>query len=318
MNWIKRNKFFAIALVLAMGMLGGAGYYDWQSWSHNAAALVRLNEIYDNLRNLTGQNDQKPSSGNETNIVAAQDQTRRLRAWNTQARNYFQPIEPIPSAGNRPIRAGGSTEEFSFALTRTLAQMQHDAAVASVTLPPNFPFSFTAERNLMTFAPGSLGPLAEQLGEAKTITDILYAAQINTLESLQRVRVSDDDNAGQQSDYIADSPETNDLAVLTPWQITFLAFSPEIAQVLDGFAASPHAIIVKGINVQPAEATVAAQVVSEYNGYGRYAAPAAALPLRGLRVQGGRAGRGGLETVLDERLLRVTIEIEIVKLTPGN
>ena len=312
MNWIKRNKFFAIALVLAMGMLGGAGYYDWQSWSHNAAELVRLNEIYANLRNLT---DQKPSPGNETvdNVAAAQDQTRRLRAWNTQARNYFKPIEPIPPAG-----AARSKEEFSFALTRTLAQMQHDAAVASVTLPPNFPFSFTAERNLMTFAPGSLGPLAEQLGEAKTITDILYAAQINTLESLQRVRVSDDDNAGQQSDYIADSPETNDLAVLTPWQITFLAFSPEIAQVLDGFAASPHAIIVKGINVQPAEATVAAQVVPEYNGYGRYAAPAAALPLRDLRVQGGRAGRGGLETVLDERLLRVTIEIEIVKLTPGN
>jgi len=314
-NWIKRNKFFAIALVLAMGMLGGAGYYGWQSWSRNAAALVRLNEIYANLRNLT---DQKPSPGNETvdNVAAAQDQTRRLRVWNTQARNYFQPIEPIPSAGNRPIRAGGSTEEFSFALTRTLAQMQHDAAAASVTLSPDFPFSFTAERNLMTFAPGSLGPLAEQLGEAKAITGILYVAQINTLENLQRIRVSDDDNAGQQSDYIADSPETNDLAVLVPWQITFLAFSPEIAQVLDGFAASPHAIIVKGINVQPAEATVAAQMVPEYNGYGRYAATA--LPGRGIRVQGGRAGRGGLETVLDERLLRVTIEIEIVKLTPGN
>ena len=310
MNWIKRNKLFAIALALAMGMLGGAGYYDWQSWSRNAAAFVRLNEIYDNLRNLT---DQKPSPGNETvdNIAAAQDQTRRLREWDGQARNYFQPIEPIPSS------AGRSSEEFSQALGRTIAQMQHDAAAANVTLPPDFLFSFTAERNLMTFAPGSLGPLAGQLGEAKTITDILYAAQINTLESLQRVRVSDDDNAGQQSDYIADSPETNDLAVLTPWQITFMGFSPQIAQVLDGFVASPHAIIVKGINVQPAEATVAGQV-PEDNPYGRYAVPAGALPLRGTRAQEGRAGRGGLQTVLDERLLRVTIEIEVVKLTPGN
>ncbi len=306
MNWIKRNKIFAIALVLALGMLGAAGFYDWQSWDRNAAAFVKLNEIYDNLRNL------KPSSGNETNIVAAQDQTRRLREWNSQARNYFQPIEPIPPAARR------SSEEFSFALSRTLAQMQHDAAAANVTLPPDYAFSFTAERNAMTFAPGSLGPLAGQLGEAKTITDILYAAQINTLESLQRVPISADENAGQQSDYIADSPETNEQAVLTPWQITFLAFSPEIAQVMDGFVASPHAIIVKGINVQPAEATVAGQVMPEYNGYGRYAAPAAALPLRGIRAQEGRAGRGGLQTVLDERLLRVTIEIEIVKLTPGN
>lgn len=313
MNWIKRNKFFAIALVLAMGMLGGAGYYDWQSWNRNAAAFVRLNEIYANLRNLT---DQKPSPGNETvdNIAAAQDQTRRLREWNIQARNYFQPIEPIPSAARR------STEEFSFALTRTLAQMQHDAAAANVTLPPDYAFSFTAERNLMTFAPGSLVPLAEQLGEAKTITDILYAAQINTLESLQRVPVSADDNAGQQSDYIADSPETNEMAVLTPWQFTFLAFSPEIAQVLDGFVASPHAIIVKGINVQPAEATVAGQAPEDnaYNRYNRFAAPADVWSRRGIQAQGVRAGRGGLQTVLDERLLRVTIEIEIVKLTPGN
>ncbi|HUZ07863.1 MAG TPA: Amuc_1100 family pilus-like protein [Candidatus Paceibacterota bacterium] len=314
MNWIKRNKFFSIALVLAMGMLGAAGFYDWQSWSLNEAKFDRLDEIYTKLSEL------KPSSGNEDNIAAAQEQTRRLRAWNVQARNYFQPIEPIPSPARR------SSEEFSQALSRTIAQMQHDAAAANVSLPPDYAFSFTAERNLMTFAPGSLGPLAEQLGEAKTITGILYAAQINTLESLQRVPVSADDTAGQQSDYIADSPETNDLAVLTPWQITFLAFTPEIAQVLDGFVASPHAIIVKGINVQPAEATGAAQAPEDnnYNGfdrYARYAAPAGVLPRRGIPAQEGRAiraGRGGLQTVLDERLLSVTIEIEIVRLTPGN
>lgn len=292
-------------------MLGGAGYYDWQSWSRNAAAFVRLNEIYDNLRNL------KPSSGSEDNLTAVQDQTRRLREWNIQARNYFQPIKPIPSA------AGRSSEEFSQALSRTIAQMQHDAAAASVTLPPDYAFSFTAERNLMTFAPGSLGPLAEQLGEARTIADILYAAQVNTLESLQRVRVSADDLAGQQSDYISDSPVTNEMAVLVPWQITFLAFSPEIAQVLEGFVASPHAIIVKGINVQPAEATATGQAPADngLNGldrYGRYATPAGVLPRRGIPALAGRAGRGGLETVLDEKLLRVTVEIEIVKLTPGN
>jgi hypothetical protein len=314
-NWIKRNKFFAIALVLAIGMLGGAGYYDWQSWSRNAAAFGSLNEIYDTLTKLTHA---PLSPGNETvdNIGAAQEQIRRLREWNSKAGNYFQPIEPIPSA---VAGAGGRTEEFSFALSRTLAQMQHDAAVASVALPPDFPFSFTAERNRMTFAPGSLGPLSAQLGEAKAITGILYAAQINRLESLQRVRVSDDDNAGPQSDYITESPVTNEQAVLTPWQITFLGFSPQIAAVLDGMAASPHGIIVNGINVQRDETEDTAQPGME-NNMPRNMPGYINTPdnMRDDRFQAARRGRGGLQTVLDEQLLRVTVEIEIVKLTPGN
>ena len=318
MNWIKRNKFFALALILALGMLGAAGYYDWQSWSLNEAKFDHLDDIYKNLRNLTGK---RPSPGNDAvdNIATAQQQASQLNAWNRQARNYFQPIEPIPPnlqggmRGNRPSGVG-RTQEFAQALSRTIAQMQHDAAAANVTLPPDYGFSFTAERNRVNFAPGSLGPLSEQLGAVKTVTEILYAAQINTLEGVQRVRVSDDDTAGPQSDYIAESPTTSDQAILTPWQITFSAFSPEIAKVLAGFAASPHGIIVKGINVQRAEAADIGQSPAD----NRFAPPAGASPGRDMSARGGRAGRGGLQTVLDEHLLRVTIEIEIVKLSPGN
>jgi hypothetical protein len=201
-----------------------------------------------------------------------------------------------------------NTEEFGKGLSRTIKQLQDEAAAANVALPPDYGFSFTAERNRLTFAPGSLDPLAVQLGEVKTISEILLAAQINTLDGVQRVRVSDDDTAGPQSDYIDEIPQTNNLAVLTPYQITFRAFSPEIAQVLAGFENSRHGFIVKGINVQRADgSTEATGGASLPNNPIDAPPPVAPAP-----------GTGGLQTVLKEQLLRVTIEVEIVKLSQGN
>jgi len=302
MGWIKRNKLFAVSVILALGMLGAAGFYDYQSWSRNDAAFSNLNEIYGKLHGLTGK---KISAGNDKvdNIKAARDQEGRLQAWISQARKYFQPIKRIPDASNGALR----TEEFKQALDRTIAQLQQDARGANVALPPDYGFSFTAERNRVTFAPGSLDPLSVQLGEVQVISEILFDAQINSLDGVQRQRVSDDDTAGTQSDYIDESSQTNDFAVLTPYQITFRAHTPEIAEVLGGFENSPHGFIVKGINVQRAEGTSDAT--------GAAATPAPAEPAMMPAMPG---GRGGLQTVLKEQLLRVTIEVEIVKLSPGN
>jgi hypothetical protein len=102
-----------------------------------------------------------------------------------------------------------------------------------------------AQRDLVKFSPAAWEPLAAQLGEVKTIAEILFAARVNSLDGIQRVRVSDDDASGPQADYFDDHSVTNNLAVLTPYQITFRSFSPEIAQVLAGFASSPHGFIVK-------------------------------------------------------------------------
>ena len=72
MAWIKRNLFFVIGGILAIGLLGAAGYYNYKGWSHNTAEFDKLNEIYGTLRNLTGQ---KPSPGNDKvdNIAASRE-----------------------------------------------------------------------------------------------------------------------------------------------------------------------------------------------------------------------------------------------------
>jgi len=299
MAWIKRNLFFVIGGMLALGLLGAAGFYNYKGWSHNTAKYDQLKEIYGTLRNLTSQ---KPSPGNEKvdNIKAAKEQEAQIRDWIRQAAHYFQPIAPIPNTGNNAV----SSEAFAGALRRTIDQLQHEAEAASVTLPPQYNFSFKAQRDLVRFQPGSLGSLAAQFGEVRTIAEILYAAKVNSLDGIQRVRVSDDDANGPQADYLDGHSVTNNLAVLTPYQITFRSFSPEIAQVLTGFASSPHGFIVKSISVQAA-GTLAAT------------SPDATAPSPSpTPVPTVTPGRGGLQTVLNEQLLRVTLVVEVVKLLP--
>jgi hypothetical protein len=299
MAWLKRNLFFVIGGILALGLLGAAGFYNYKGWSHNSTAFDKLNEIYGTLRSLTGQ---KPSPGNDKvdNIVVAREQERQIRDWIRQAADYFQPMAPIPNTGNNAV----SSEAFAAALRRTIDQLQREADTASVTLPPKYNFSFEAQRSLVKFDTRSLGALATQFGEVKTISEILFAARVNSLDGIQRVRVSDDDANGPQADYFADHSVTNNLAVLTPYQITFRSFSPEIAQVLAGLASSPHGFIVKSISIQAAGAPAATSPDASAPSPSPASAPVVT------------PGRGGLQTVLNEQLLRVTLVVEVVKLLP--
>ena len=321
MGWIKRNLFFVIGGGVALVLLGGAGYYNYQGWSRNSAAADKLNEIYGTLQNLA---QEKPAPGNESinNTAIAKEQERQVRAWVAQAHACFQPLPAIPPGG--PV----TSEAYAAALRRTIDQLQHEAEGAGVLLPPKYDFSFTAQRPLVKFASGSLGFLAAQLGEGRAMAGILFAARINALDGFQRVRVSDDDNNGPQSDYLDKHPATNELAVLTPYVVTFRCFSPELARVIAGFATSSNTFIVKAVNVQPDRAggagsgEPAAGVAVMPGGYPPGMGAPGRIPGEFFPQPGAApapqpvAGRGGLPVVLKEQLLRITMEVELVKLLP--
>jgi hypothetical protein len=304
MGWLKRNLFFAIGILAALGLLGAALYYDYKSWEQNNAALSNLNEIYTQLQNNTvpdghGHNV-SPGNSQVDNVKAAIEQAGQLTDWIRQARAYYQPIESVPNPTNGPI----SNEAFAGALHQTLDTLQREAEVANVQLPPQFLFSFTAQSDKVVFAPGSVELLARQLGEVQAILETLYAGRVNALESIQRVPVSDDDTAGPPSDYLGDRAVTSDMAVLTPYQLTFRGFSPEVAQALEAFAASPHGFIIKTMSVLPANMNNTPNGAP--NGDQGNGAPAPMPPSNGAFV-----------TALTEHELRITMEIEVVKLSPG-
>jgi hypothetical protein len=126
--------------------------------------------------------------------------------------------------------------------SNTIDHLQREATNNSVILPPKYKFSFEAHLGRVQFAPGSLEPLAVQLGEVKAIASILNLARINALDGIRRARVSSDDNAGPPADYLDLKSTTNELAVITPYEVTFRSFTPELASVLAGLAASIRAI----------------------------------------------------------------------------
>ena len=245
MAWIKRNLFFAIAGAVSLVLMGLAGYYAYSKWALNNTNFESLNNDYEELKRL---NNAPIHPGNDkiNNIQIAQDQQRELREFIKKTRAYSQNISPIPDIPRI------SDPDFSTALTRTIDRMQKDATNNSVTIPPDYAFSFQAEKNKVGFNNAGLAPLSVQLGEVKTICSVLFQAKINSLDNLRRERVSADDTGGPQTDYHGEKSVTNELAILTPYEVTFKCFSSELAAVLSGFASSPNGIIVKTINVKSA------------------------------------------------------------------
>jgi len=320
MAWIKRNLFFVIGGIVALAGLGATGFYIYTAWDKNTKASDGpggLREVVANLKTLT---EQKPSPGNDKvdNIKIALEQDKLVKQWVASSVAYFEPIPSIPAAGSV------SVANFSGALQNTLKQLRNEADAAGVVLPPKYDFSFAAEKDKLQFSPAGLEPLAAQLGEVKMISELLFAARINALDGIQRVRMSDDDVGASQSDYIEERPVTNDLAVITPYVITFRCFTPELSRVVSGFAKAPNNFIIKTVNVQPAGAATA--MAGPGGSYVGEAPPMARMPGEGyappMQPPAGQpatgAGRGGLQPVLKEQLLRVTAEIELVKLLPKN
>jgi hypothetical protein len=303
MGWIKRNLFFVIVGGVALGLLGLAGFYIYSGWARNSEASDKLTEVYGTLKNLQSQS---PSPGNEKvdNAKIAKEQQRQVQAWIKSAEKYFQPISGIPASANV------TSEAFAGALRRTVDALQREAESAGVALPPKYDFSFSAQRPLVKFSEGSLDSLAMQLGEVKTIAEIIFNAHVNALDSIQRGRVSTDDAAGSQGDYIEEPSVTNNLVVMTPYVVTFRSFTPELSRVIAAFAASSNAFLIKDINIQPAGASAltAANSMSA-SAPGMMGMPPPAAPPT-------MADKGVLPTVLKEQLLRITLRLELVKLQP--
>jgi hypothetical protein len=357
MDWIKRNLYFLIGSLVALALMGLTSYYLYSKWQLNNKILGELEAQYAELGRLHEQKPH-PGSGKVDNIKAAKDQQQELRDYIRKTRQYFQPCPPIP----QPESGKLTSQDFSSALSRTVDQMQRDAAKVSVALPPkdskgsSYSFSFAAQKESLAYATGSLEPLSVQLGEVKAICAVLLAAKINSLDNLRRERVSEDDSKGPQTDYLSEKSVTNELAVLTPYEVSFRCFSSELAAVLAGFANSPCGMmVIKTINVESAPAEpvseqLAPPVVSTAPVYNapppprpRAEAPggAEAAFARRYGLGGGRMGprpaapqpapvyaqpaplaapsanKGGLPLVLDEKQLKVTLMLNVVKLVPS-
>ena len=341
MAWIKRNLYFVIGSAVAVALMGLAGWYLYVQWDRNDQILADLKKEYGELDNLNRQNPH-PGDSKVDNIKAAREQRQQLLDYLKRSRSFFQRIPPIPDVPKL------TDHEFSETLSRTIVQLQRGAAEANVGLVSNYCFSFLAQNNQLNFAPGSLGPLSVQLGEVKAICDVLFQARINALDGVRREPISTNDIAGPLTDYLEQKSVTNDLAVISPYEATFRCFSAELAAALGKFASSPYCMIVKTINVEPGAVEVptglqpqvfiptptpvvqpvapppvpraADPLLSRYGPSAKRYAPTPPPPQPAYATQPASAPASavphGLPTVLEEKLLKVTLTLDVVKLLP--
>ena len=288
MTWIKRNLFFVVGSLVALALMGLAGWYLYGKWQLNNAIWEDLNTQYEALDHLSKERPH-PGSGKIDNMGAAKKQQEQLQAWLSQATaEHFKRVRPIP-AGPRI-----TADQFSSALNSNIVQLNREAMADVVTLAqPAQSYSFDYQRKALSYAASSLPHLAVQLGEVKTICDVLFKSGINTLENVRRERVSADDLKGPATDYLDIGSVTNGTVILTPYEITFTCSSSELASVMAGFANSPNVLVVKAVSIQPAAPAL-----------GDAATNAVVRP----------RGRGGLVTVIDEKRLDITLLIHVIKL----
>lgn len=257
MPWLKRNLYFLVGSVVALALIGLAGFFLYTKWQLDSDNLAKLNKYYEDLGKL---NAEKPHPGNSKidNIKAASLQTTQVVAMLEQARKHFERIPPIPDMSQ--LAEPGATNvpkltDMAFAtnFSRTINQLQREATNASIVLPNDYSFSFQNQARKLSFTPGSLDLLAVQVGEVRAICDVLFAAKINAIDSIRREAASPDDRAGSSTgDYLGELSQTNPTykVVISPYELTFRCFSQELGAVIAGFAKSPYAMIVKAINVE--------------------------------------------------------------------
>ncbi len=341
MSWLKRNLFLVVGGVVALALLGGAGYFLWSEKTQADSVTGELQALIDDLTRLTSR-DPFP---NDANIEAVKVDQKRLATLLEDIRRHF-----VPTSAYTNI----DSETFKGLLENTIAELEKSAERAGVKLPEKYDFTFKPERTTTVFDAPDLLPLASELADIRAICDVLFRARVHLLSGIRRVPVGKLDQGA--ADFLTVvKARTNGVvnAVIRPYEFTFQGFSGELANVLDGFGRSPYCLIVKNVNVEPVSAsttteggetsTPGAYLQSSAGAgvptaplsaaerfarrYGRSAmgpgsrypgfrGPAATAPVTPAPVAVAPVRRGP-ETVLDEKPLKITMLIESVRMPLG-
>jgi hypothetical protein len=337
MLWFKRNLFLVIGAAVSLAMLGGAGYYLYDSSEENftrddelAALKVKLDQLKAGIY---------PS---DANISLVKSNVSVVNAFMSDAERLLAHDPP------RVMKVA----EFNINLARVIDEMRREATNAGVEIPPKYEFTF-GEVKVMTGLPTyALPPLVSQLGDIRTLSSVLFKAKVRALESLGRVKACDVEPPG--ADLLTDRlQQTNALSsnvnvIITPYRVVFRGFSGDLAAVINGISSTKEFIVVRQIDVDQAGAALETPgnmmnpsmnpgmtpnmglpgmnpglpgaPINPATGLPGGPTPGMAPPARPTTVPRGPAGpaqpvpKSSLAKVLDETPLRVTLALDVVRL----
>jgi hypothetical protein len=330
MDWIKRNLLFVVGLAVAVVLLGVGIFYFLGQMTAAGEATQGLEDASGKLDTLY-KRDPFP---NDANIKAAKAEQERVAAFKKTVLQFFAP-PPLPEKLD--------TASFKALLENTIADLNGQAQRYGVKLPEKYSFTFESQRQQMQLDQKSLTPLSVQLQDIKQISTILFNSKIHELVSFKRSGVASNEVSG--NDLLSKKTSSNAITgiVIYPYEVSFNCFSAELSAILASLASSKEMIVVKTINIERADeaTTLEAPSMSSAPAGGmdpslmaRYGIrPGGMSPAMMMRYGlGGRPGAGAPAAaapttsspgstkpggpVLDEKALRVTLGIDVLKLMP--
>lgn len=328
MPWLKRNLLLVIGGVVALGLLGFAGYFFYSKLQLEDAVKGQLDDQTKELERLM-KLDPHPGTEKVNNIEAARKQEQDLQAFLAQAQKVF--CKP-----DYPKGLGGG--QFRLLLDNTLDDLRRSADRAGVKLPQDYGFTFSGQKTLMAFDQPTIEPLAMALMDIRNVAKILFEARVLSLDGIRRTGIATQDvpnpNTGI-SEFWNRKPQTNDLDISTPYEFTFRCFTPELAAVLEGLYRSTNFYIVKNVAT---DTTLAAGTEPDPNaeGGGTGMTPSSMQQMMMMMRYGGRMGgrtmmqpqmiapvapppgSRGLPVLVDEKPFRTILWVDVVRLRDPN
>jgi|GEM_PF-2346288 len=298
MLWLKRNLFLAVGVLVAVGLMVLAVLYLLHQIEREKSYDEALAQLSAELQRLV----EISPSPSQANIDIAKQDTQRLRNFMVEV-NKLLVAAPYTKMDDQQFR--------SF-LENSVSGLNREATNAAVTIPTKYQFTFGAQLTKLKYAPNSIEPLYRQMIEIKALCTYAFQSKIHSLEGLKRAPVSTDDTASA-GDYLDRRMSTNEFGVVVPYEITFRSFSAELASMINALSRSPEFVLIKNIQVQTADVGGALAM----NTPAPSAAPPAPPPAGATSGSKPRPGAPAVKlvpkTILDEKPLRVTMQIDILR-----
>jgi hypothetical protein len=307
MVWVKRNLGLVIGGAVALALLVVAVFYFFTQRGHDQAVTAELETATERYKTLLNRPVHPGGDQGVNNIELAKEEQKRLQAFLDEVRSKF---------GSSNVPTNISNREFRALLDNTISDLQKTADSLGITLPQkDYWFTFAPQKTAVDFK--AVDMLTHQLLDVKELCEILYQAKVQDLKAIRRVPASTDDNNTQ--DFMTDKKATtNEIAIVTPYELKFQGFSAELARVLDRLVQAKRCFVVRSVAVdrapdeQTAAAAAAAPMYDPRNRYRQYAPPPVATqrPNRPANV------------LLDENKLLIEMRVDVVRLkdpvNPGN
>lgn len=319
MAWVKRNLGLVIGGVIALALLGVAGFYFWGNYKRDQEITQQLDETTEKFKGLLNRPLHPGGEGGKVNnIELVKQENKRLEDFLKEVRARF---------GKREIPTNISNRDFRALLDNTIHELQRQADALGITVPsttttPGVPatgkkdywFSFAPEKSAVEFK--NIEMLTHQLMDVKDLCDILFGAKISDLVAIKRVAASSDEN--NATDFLTDKKaSTNEFAIVTPYELRFQGFSAELARVLERMISAKRCFVVRSVAVDkapsPEDAAAASSTPSfmmdpRYRMGGRY------MPQQPVTPPTTTGPKRLPNVLLDENKLLMVLQVDAVRL----